>query len=97
MTESKLFLRVCVDEVIKSILEEIRSSHYCDFIVDGIPDVSHSEEFVFIVRQLCVKIESEKLMKNFWNWLTFKKTLGEGIADEVKSISIDLSVGYKSV
>lgn len=50
MAKSEQFLSICADEIVKSILEEIKSVHSYGIIVDGTQDVSHSEYFVFIIK-----------------------------------------------
>ena len=42
------FIELCAKKVKGVILEEIKESYYYGLIVDGTPDVSHTEQLTFI-------------------------------------------------
>ena len=43
------FINLCANKVLHEILSEIKKSAYYVLIVDGTPDVSHTEQLTFII------------------------------------------------
>lgn len=86
------FLKVCADEVVNSILEEIRSAHYYSIIVDGTPDVSHEEQLVFIIRYVLCQDGEWKVYERFIKMNAFEKKTGAAITDQVKSVLNDFQL-----
>mgnify|MGYP002804239480 CR=1 FL=1 len=43
------FINLCAKKVLQEILSEIDNSNYYGLIVDGTPDVSHTEQLTFVI------------------------------------------------
>ena len=53
------FINICAKKVLDEILSEIEKSYYYGLIVDGTPDVSHTEQITFVIRYAVCNIFSK--------------------------------------
>lgn len=78
------FLKLCGEKVLNSILEEVRKARYFSIVVDGTPDVSHTEQLVFILRYVMQKKGNWDVHERFVKLVDFDKKTGAAIAEQIK-------------
>ena len=88
------FLALCAKNVLNEILKEIRHSYYYGLIVDGTPDVSHTEHLTFVLRYVGLKNRQWHIFERFLTLKNFEKKKGEditkAICDILENNQIDL-------
>ena len=77
------FIELRTKKVKDVILEEIKESYYYDLIVDGTPDVSHTEQLTFIIRYLLWRDGYWKVYERFIQVQDCEKKRGMDIAEVI--------------
>lgn len=91
------FLKLCAEAVQKKVLDDVKNSRYYGLIVDGTPDVSHTEQLVFVLRYVSQNAETLKwgVKESFLELVDYETKRGIDIADAIKQVltknEIDLS------
>ena len=74
------FLALCAKNVVNEVLKKLQQSYYYGLIVDGTPDVSHTEQLTFVLRYVVLNDRQWKVVERFLTLKDFEKKKGEDIA-----------------
>ena len=89
------FLTLCAKNVLNEIVKEVQNSYYYGLIVDGTPDVSHTEQLTFVPRYTVLKDRKWDVVERFLTLQDFEKEKGKDIAQVICHVleknQIDLS------
>lgn len=80
------FLSLCAKKIMNKIISEIEQSYYYGLIVDGTPDVSHTEQLTFVLRYAVLKNGNWEVVERFLTIKDFEKKKGEDICQVIFSI-----------
>ena len=73
------FVNICAKNVLDEILSEIEKSYYYGLIVDGTPDVSHTEQLTLVIRYAVQKNRVWEVVERFLEVQDCEKKKGEDI------------------
>lgn len=82
------FIELCGKRVLSSILKEREESVYYSVICDATPDISHTEQNVFLLRYVGFDQENKKweVVERFLEIKDFHKKTGSEIADMIVNV-----------
>ena len=67
------FLSICAKKVLDEVCKEISEAYYYVLIVDGTPDVSHTEQLTFVIRYTVFQNNTWVLYERFLTLNDFEK------------------------
>ena len=80
------FINLCAKKVLKEILSKIDNSYYYGLMVDGTPDVSHTEQLTFVIRYPAQKNGTWEVLERFLKVQDCEKKKGEDICEVILSV-----------
>lgn len=77
------FIEVCGKQVVNKILSERQHAKYYTILVDATPDLTHEEQFTFILRYLVDKETGYEIAERFLSFVKCNKKTGEDLANKI--------------
>ena len=90
------FIDECCKVVLNAIVEEVKQALYYSIIVDGTPDVSHTEQITFILRYVNLNEKVWEICERFLRMDDCDKEKGRDIAELICRVLKEHDIEFKN-